>query len=88
MKGRAFSLGNKDSTLRTNMMSLNKNKYTSTTNGITKETLGAKLQHKGLRFSLAEKKEHPWPGGQLPDSRPLLASLGWHPLTWQRISSL
>jgi len=37
-------------------------KYTFTKNGITEETLGAKLQQeeqKDLHFRLAEKKEHP-----------------------------
>ena len=87
MKGKAFSLSNKDSTLRMDIMSLKYIYiyiyiYSSTTNDITKETLGAKLQQEGFHFGLAEKKEHPWPGGQLPDSRPLLASPGRHPLTW------
>ena len=75
MKGRAFPLSNKDSTLCSCVMSLKqKQKYTSTTNGITRETLGAKLQQKGLHFGLTQNEEHPWLGGQLHDSRPLLPS--------------
>ena len=89
MKGRAFSLSNKDSILRSDVMSLKqKQKYTSTTNDITREILGAKLQQKGLDFGLTEKEEHPWLGGQLHDPRPLQPSPWRHPLTWQRVSSL
>ena len=84
MKGRAFLLSNKDSTLRSDVMSLKqKQKYTS-----TRETLGAKLQQEGLHFGQAEKEEHPWLGGQLHGPRPLQPSPWWHPLIWHRGFSL
>ena len=72
MKRRAFSLSNKNSKLRSDMMSLKqKQKYNSTTNDITRETLAAKLQQEGLHFGLVEEEEHPWLGGQLHGPRPL-----------------
>ena len=75
MKGRAFSLSNKDCTLSSDVMSLKqKQKYTSTTNDISRKTLGTKLQHEGLHFGLVEKEEHPWLGGQLHDPWPLQPS--------------
>jgi len=45
MKGKAFPLSNKDSTIRSDEMSLNKNKNTLLLQkDITRKTLGAKLQ--------------------------------------------
>ena len=89
MKRRAFSLSNKNSMLRSDMMSLKqKQKYNSTTNDITRKTLGAKLQQKGLHLGLAEEEEHPWLGGQLHGPRPLQPFPLRHPLISQRVFSL
>ena len=83
MKGRAFTLSNKDSTIRSDEMSLNKNKNTLLLQkDITRKTLGAKLQQEGLHFGLAEKEEHPWLRGQLHDPQPLQPSPWWDPLIW------
>ena len=89
MKRRAFSLSNKNSMLRSDMMSLKqKQKYNSTTNDITRETLGAKLQQEGLHFGLAKEEEHPWLGGQLHGPQPLQSFPLQHPLISQRVFSL
>ena len=89
MKRRAFSLSNKNSMLRSDMMSLKqKQKYNSTTNDITRKTLGAKLQQKGLHLGLAEEEEHPWLGGQLHSPRPLQPFPLRHPLISQRVFPL
>ena len=89
MKRRAFSLSNKNSMLRSDKMSLKqKQKYNSTTNDITRKTLGAKLQQEGLHFGLAEEEEHPWLGGQLHGPRPLQPFPLRHPLISQRVFSL
>ena len=64
MKGKALTLSNKDSTICSNEMSLNKNKNTLLLQkDITRKTLGAKLQQEGLHFRLAKKEERPWLGG-------------------------
>ena len=86
MKRRAFSLSNKNSMLRSDMMSLKqKQKYNSTTNDITRKTLGPKLQQEGLHFGLAEEEEHPWLRGQLHGPWPLQPFPLRHPLISQRV---
>ena len=88
-ENKSILLSNKNSMLRSDMMSLKqKQKYNSTTNDITRETLGAKLQQEGLHFGLAEEEEHPWLGGQLHGPRPLQPFPLWHPLISQRVFSL
>ena len=89
MKRRAFSLSNKSSMLCSDMMYLKqKQKYNSTTNDITRKTLGAKLQQEGLHFGLAKEEEHPWLGGQLYGPRSLQPFPLRHPLISQRVFSL